>query len=124
MYGTIKRCKWLGLLFLCIVLLTGCAAEKSNAVPQFASQEQLDSHYQKHVIEQKEFGNISKQEYLKRAQTLVTSPPGDSILTKTRSNGDRLYYNKTTNEFAAVTKDGIIKTFFKPKDGIDYFNKQ
>lgn len=46
------------------------------------------------------------------------------MLIKTKVNGDILYYNKATNEFAAQTKDGIIKTYFKPKNGIEYFNKQ
>ncbi|MBO2531856.1 MAG: hypothetical protein CW342_02990 [Thermoactinomycetaceae bacterium] len=84
----------------------------------------MDDHYVKHVIRQKEFGNISKEEYLRRAQELVTSEPGGDILVKRRSNGDRLFYNQRTNEFAVLTEDGIIRTFFKPRDGIDYFRRQ
>lgn len=52
------------------------------------------------------------------------SDPGDDMLVKTRSNGDRIFYNQATNEFGVVTKDGVIRTYFKPADGIDYFNNQ
>jgi len=87
---------------------------------KFANESLLDSHYKKHG---KEFGNITKSDYLKQADRLVNST-GNDILTKTRSNGDILYYNKAVNEFAVKTPDGIIRTYFKPIDGIDYFNRQ
>lgn len=90
----------------------------------FASEKLLRSHYIKHVVKQKEFGNITMDEYLEGARKLINSKPGGDILTKTRSNGDILFYNKSTNEFAVVTKDGVIRTYFKPKEGIKYFNKQ
>ena len=47
-------------------------------------------------------------------------------MTKTRANGDILFYNKATNtnEFAVKAPDGIIRTYFKPTDGINYFNSQ
>jgi pyocin large subunit-like protein len=85
----------------------------------FKSQELLDSHYMKHASE---FGNITKEQYLKGAQNLTN--PGGNILTKARSNGDILFYNKSTNEFAVKASDGTIRTYFKPTDGIDYFNRQ
>jgi hypothetical protein len=84
----------------------------------FGSERLLDSHYNKHVIQQKEFGDITKEEYLKGAQNLVNSGPGGNILSKTRSNGDEIFYNKSTNEFAVVTKDirykiGVEIFYFK-----------
>ncbi|MBO8172923.1 MAG: hypothetical protein H0Z33_13670 [Bacillaceae bacterium] len=71
-------------------------------------------------MKQKEFGNITKDQYLQGARNLVSSTPGGNILTKTRTNGDKLVYNKATNEFGVVSKDGVLRTYFKPKDGIDY----
>jgi len=87
----------------------------------FKSQELLDSHYTKHASE---FGNITKDQYLKGAQNLTNSNPGGNILTKARPNGDALFYNKATNEFAVKASDGTIRTYFKPTDGINYFNRQ
>ena len=80
----------------------------------------MDSHYAKHGSE---FGNITKDQYLKGAQDLVNSN-GTNILTKTRANGDVVFYNKVTNEFAVKTSDGVIRTYFKPTDGVDYFYRQ
>jgi hypothetical protein len=87
----------------------------------FKSQALLDEHYAKHG---KEFGNISKSEYLEGAQKLVNSTAGSDVLIKNRTNGDKIFYNKTTNEFAVMSADGTIRTYFKPREGINYFNGQ
>lgn len=134
--GIIMKRKLLSLLvFLFVFILSvGCSSKTyegnfhkgigdfKNA--NFASEKLLRSHYIKHVVKQKEFGNITMDEYLERARKLINSKPGGNILIKTRSNGDILFYNKSTNEFAVVTKDGVIRTYFKPKEGIRYFKKQ
>lgn len=120
----IRHLRWFSPFLVLLLLLAACTAPITDEKPQFASEKQLDNHYVKHVIRQKEFGNLSKEEYLRRAQELVTSQPGGDILVKKRSNGDRLFYNKRTNEFAVLTEDGIIRTFFKPRDGFDYFRRQ
>lgn len=99
----------------------GSDATKGTSKTGFKTQELLDSHFEKHAAE---FGNITKQQYLKGAQDLVSSKPGGNILTKVRPNGDTIFYNKATNEFAVKTSDGIIRTYFKPTDGINYFNRQ
>jgi len=44
---------------------------------------------------------------------------GADRFTKTHSNGETLYYNRTTNTFAVKTADGVPKTMFKP-DPADY----
>ncbi|MFT4008235.1 MAG: hypothetical protein QM683_22430, partial [Lacrimispora sp.] len=96
-------------------------AVKGTGKTVFKTQELLDSHYAKHASE---FGKITKGQYLKSAQNLVNQKPGGNILTKTRSNGDVLFYNKANNEFAIKASDGTIRTYFKPSDGIDYFYRQ
>lgn len=120
----IRQLRWLLPFFTLLLLIAACSAPIVDEKPQFASEKHLDDHYVKHVIRQKEFGPISKEDYLRRAQELVTSKPGGDILVKKRSNGDRLFYNQRTREFAVLTEDGIIRTFFKPRDGIDYFRRQ
>jgi len=39
-------------------------------------------------------------------------------------DGDEVYYLKSTNEFVVVSTDGYIRTYFKPDDGIAYYNRQ
>ncbi|MFT9056673.1 MAG: hypothetical protein ABF449_08625 [Ethanoligenens sp.] len=97
-------------------------SSKSNY--EFKSKDSLDAHYKKHVVEQGEFGNITKDQYLNSANNLIENQNETSILTKTRSNGDKIIYNQATNEFAVTDKSGNIKTYFKPADGIEYFNEQ
>ena len=39
-------------------------------------------------------------------------------------DGDDVYYLESTNEFVIVSTDGYIRTYFKPEDGIEYYNRQ
>ncbi len=89
---------------------------------QFRNYNRLKEHYDKHVIDQAEFGDITIEEYLYLAQQLVDDP-GDGVLTKTR-DGDRYFYDPDTNEFAVVSDDGFIRTFFKPSAGQSYYDRQ
>ncbi len=40
------------------------------------------------------------------------------------SLSDRLLYNAATNEFAVVTSQGVLRTYFKPQEGIAYWMDQ
>ncbi len=115
------------LLIVFFLFLGGCA-ELNHSVQtddfNFRSQEQLELHYIKHVIEQQEFGDMTQDQYLQGARDLVNASSDPSVLTKSRSNGDILFYKKETNEFAVLTKQDVIRTYFKPRDGIHYFNRQ
>jgi hypothetical protein len=79
----------------------------------------LMPHFQKHAPE---FGYRTVAQYLRGAQQLVRG--GKGIQTFTRANGDKLFYNPATNEFAVLSRDGIIRTYFKPTDGINYWLRQ
>jgi pyocin large subunit-like protein len=89
--------------------------------PAFRSQAQLDEHYSKHGSE---FGNISKQDYLRLAQELRDAPPGGSILEARRSNGEFSRFDRRHSYFGAYNRDGTIRTFFIPNDGERYFRRQ
>ncbi|MDD5617661.1 MAG: hypothetical protein PHG69_01065 [Candidatus Omnitrophica bacterium] len=71
---------------------------------------QLEAHYLKH---KSQFGDISRQEYLQNARLLLNSAAGRDILEKRRVNGDVLHYRVSSGEFAVMTKDGRIRTYFK-----------
>jgi len=85
-------------------------------------------HWDKHKAEFPEFQN-SKQ-YVDATHDFVTNPP-EGTLTKTRPNGDTLYYNPKTNTFGVKNADGVPKTMFRPNPAdhgyptnLDYFNAQ
>jgi filamentous hemagglutinin len=50
--------------------------------------------------------------------------PPSGTLTKTRPNGDKLFYDPASNTFGVQAADGAPRTMFRPNKGIDYWNKQ
>ena len=95
-------------------------AEKyKNAV--FATENLYQRHVSKHLAE---YGGISEEEYINRARKLLQSPASDDILSLKRSDGSGSKYRISTNEFVVGTKDGHIRTAFKPKDKMDYWGDE
>lgn len=86
----------------------------------FRTEELFESHFLKHGAE---FGDITKQEYLDKANALIDDT-SDNVLTKREEDGDYLFFNTETGEFLVLSEDGYIRTFFIPDDGIDYWNRQ
>ena len=85
---------------------------------QFSSYESWESHFDKH---KHEFDFASKEDYLQGANNMLAQT---DLLTKKEDDGDDLYYREITNEFAVVSTDGYLRTYFKPNDGIAYFNRK
>lgn len=81
----------------------------------------LHKHYTKHA---KEFGKLTETEYLKLANQLFSEPLSDDVEQITRSDGSVSKYKFSTNEFLAITKDGVIKTYFKPIGGEKYWRDE
>jgi hypothetical protein len=79
------------------------------------------SHWKKHATEFPEL--LNSKQYVDAAKKFTSDPP-IGTLSKSRPNGDKLFYNPKTNTFVATTKDGVTKTMFKPKSGKDYWNRQ
>jgi hypothetical protein len=76
-------------------------------------------HFMRHGEEFLDLGVRTSAQYLQRAQTLLGGAPG--ISTFVRAGGDKLFYRAATNEFLVVSKDNIIRTFFRPENGILYW---
>ena len=96
--------------------------EKSNKLlRQFASEQVSQKHYDKHLHE---FGKISMQEYLERANALADAPVSDDVVQLVRSDGSISKYCFSTNEFVVVTADGKIRTYFKPADKEAYWDEE
>jgi pyocin large subunit-like protein len=89
--------------------------------PGFRSQERLDEHYEKHG---REFGAISKAEYLRLAQELRDAPAGGPILEARRPNGEFSRFDRRRGYFGAYNRNGTIRTFFIPNNGERYFQRQ
>lgn len=94
---------------------------QANAVKdyKFKSASLLQEHFGKHGGE---FGYTSTDQYVSGANAVIYSP---DALHKTESkDGDDVYYLQKSNEFVVLSTEGFIRTYFKPDDGIAYYNKQ
>lgn len=85
---------------------------------QFRYDSYLSEHFAKHGSAS---GHSSEAAYLAGANAVIQS---SSVLRRTQSDGDTAYYLEASNEFVVVSTDNYIRTYFKPNDGIDYFNRQ
>ncbi len=84
---------------------------------EFANENLFNEHYEKHVLIQKEFGDITKEEYLKSAQDFLNST-SETLLTKEGKEGDTYYFDPATDEYAVVSKWDKIRTYFIPNPEI------
>ena len=142
----IRRTSRILVLLMTLILLlgvfTGCGSSESQGTDQsetnvlswditeysqFRSEEQWEEHYDKHVSDQEEFvddfGEITMEQYLMLAQWLMDFT-GDDVQMKMEEDGDYLYYDAENNFFGVMSKDGYIRTFFRPSAGQDYFDRQ
>ena len=85
----------------------------------FASEKLHAVHVKKHLAE---YGDISEDEYIDRARKLLQADASDDILVLRRANGDVAKYRVSTNEFVVGTREGKIRTAFKPKRGRKYWD--
>ena len=87
----------------------------------FTSRERWLEHYEKHG---NQFGDITAEEYLRRAQALRDAPAGGPILEVVRDDRVITRYDRNSGAFIAVNRNGTIRTFFRPNDGERYFHRQ
>ncbi|HCC06738.1 MAG TPA: hypothetical protein DEP72_01035 [Clostridiales bacterium] len=81
----------------------------------------FDEHYTKHVTKQNEFGDVSQEEYFTKAMDLATTPQSSNILERQLSNSRTAVYNTSTNELVIIHDGTTVGTYFKPTNGIHYF---
>ena len=70
-----------------------------------------------------DFGAATAEDYLAKVRAFTTRPPAGTDRVE-RPNGDVLLYQASTNTFAVVSREGIAKTMFKPRDGAAYWAEQ
>ena len=65
----------------------------------------------------------SEADYVREANTFVHQPP-PGTLTKHDARGDTLFYQPSTDIFAVMDARGEPRTFFKPDNGMTYWDRQ
>lgn len=107
---------------------TGAAVESRTAPPHvarpdigFASRQKMIDHYRKHG---REFGPITMEQYVRKAQELRDRPPGGTLLESVRPDGVATRFDRGSGDFIAFNRDGTIRTYFRPADGEAYFQRQ
>jgi hypothetical protein len=70
-----------------------------------------------------DFGAATPDAYLTKVEQFTRNPPAGTERVE-RPNGDVLLYQASTNTFAVVSRDGVPKTMFKPRDGASYWAEQ
>jgi len=85
------------------------------------AEENAEHHWRKHGSEFSQFHSAGQYENGAR-EFMAKPPPG--TLTKHRPNGDTLFYNPQSNTFGVATRQGRPRTFFKPRSGRAYWDRQ
>lgn len=88
----------------------------------FTSRKNWLDHFEKHGGE---FGKITAEQYLLRAQELRDAPTSADVLESVRKqDGVVCRFDKRSGAFLACNADRTIRTFFRPGDGEAYFRRQ
>jgi len=87
----------------------------------FASRQKTIDHYRKHG---REFGSITMEQYVRKAQELRERPAGGPVLESVRPDGVVTRFDRASGDFIAFNRDGTIRTYFRPADGEAYFQRQ
>ena len=101
----------------------------------FPSSAERDYKFDKHVIRGREFTYASSLEYEANADRFLGGPLDSDTMECVRVKhdgtiGDKIRYNRRTEEFGVLGNDGIIRSYFRPDPNVhkmpsnlDYFNK-
>ncbi len=92
-----------------------------SSTSRLTAEENARAHWLKHRNEFPELRSL--REYIEAAHRFMNSPP-EGTLVKRRPNGDTLFYHPPTNTFAVRAHYGAPRTMFRPRNGIEYWNRQ
>lgn len=93
------------------------AGQEAEICYEFRKQSYLDQHYEKHGIE---MGFASAEEYLAAANAMIAHP--DVLTKKEKEDNDDVYFLEATGEFAVVSTDGYLRTYYIADRA--YFDRQ
>lgn len=98
---------------------TQVASSAADQTYQFRNDNYLTEHFEKHGAE---MGYSTKESYLEGANRVIAST--EALHKQEAEDGDDIYFLEKTDELVVVSTDGYIRTYFKPEDGMAYYNKQ
>ena len=89
----------------------------------FRTKDQLNQHFEKHGAEfDGDFDYRTAEEYEAGASDVINND--EALFKYEKEDGDGVYYIEDTNEFVILSKDGYIRTYFRPTRGKKYFDQQ
>ena len=101
--------------------LTTALHKLSFSKTVFQSASHLADHFNRHAAK---LGFKTQRQYLNGARNLLSKRAGGSIQQFMSGDGWLFKYNSVTNEFVILSNKGTISTYFKPDNGIAYWNQQ
>jgi pyocin large subunit-like protein len=87
----------------------------------FRTRDRLEEHFKKHG---RDFHVKTADEYLRLAQLLRDQPRSSYVLEIVRNDAVTCKFDRETGAFVAYNSDGTLRTFFRPRDGEAYFERQ
>ncbi len=81
----------------------------------------LKDHFNRHG---KDMGCDSEESYRSKAVNFANYIDKKNCETFVDKHGSTYKYNKATNTFAIITKDGYVVTYYKPKRGHKYYKDE
>jgi pyocin large subunit-like protein len=95
-------------------MLAGRMANRPIATA-FANPAKRADHWKSHRKEFNELGIVDEIEYEKKAAEFLNAPLTESMLECVRRrDGDIIRFDRSTEIYAAMRADGVIRTFFRP----------
>ena len=85
------------------------------------NQSTLDDHFQRHG---EQMGCPTKESYNANAVKFANTVDRKNNVSFVARNGTTYKFNKVDGTVAIITKRGVVITYFKSKDGYDYYKAQ
>lgn len=80
------------------------------------------STFGRHVMDHmKTLGLSSPESYRAHAVEFANRVDRGNNVSYIRKNGETVKFSKRTGEFAIITRNGIVTTYFKPAEGYAYY---
>ncbi|WP_156146561.1 hypothetical protein [Desulfosporosinus sp. I2] len=92
-----------------------------NTSADFVNGTKLTKHFGDHADD---FGFAMEDEYLQGARNFFEKSPTKTMQGFTSEGGTYFQYDTATNEFGIINQYGGISTYYKPVEGLKYWNQQ